>query len=294
VDSAKPVLYGLAVALLVVNIFVSVQLGKYISQFKDLRNDFLAFQKQTNDQLNRMGVQTASSTKSAKQTITSLQVELEAAREQASLDAGAMKAEAVKRVEVLANRLAQEQQKQARLEQQLKAELSKVRDQAHTEIDEVSAEVGSMKTQVAANRIAVDRSIAALRSVNGELGVQSGLIATNHRELEALRVVGEKNYFEFNAARTKNALKVADVQVLLKKTDPKKNKFSLEIWSGDKKLEKKDRSLNEPMQFYVAKTKAPYDLVENDLYELVVNEVKKDRVIGYLSTPKSSPLLAKQ
>jgi len=66
--------------------------------------------------------------------------------------------------------------------------------------------------------------------------------------------------------------------VSVKKTDPKRNKYTVEILADDKRVEKKDRNTNEPVQFYTGKSRQPY--------ELVVNEVKKDEVVGYLSTPK--------
>ena len=66
--------------------------------------------------------------------------------------------------------------------------------------------------------------------------------------------------------------------MLLKKTDPKKNKYTIELVADDKRVEKKDKNLNEPVQFYVAKARQPY--------EIVVNEVKKDQIVGYLTTPK--------
>jgi hypothetical protein len=110
------------------------------------------------------------------------------------------------------------------------------------------------------------------------LGVQSGLIATNGKELAALKALGERNYFEFNLTKTKEPRKVGDITVLLKKTDPKKNKYTIELVADDKKYEKKDKNLNEPVQFYVAKARQPY--------EIVVNEVKKYQIVGYLTTPK--------
>jgi hypothetical protein len=111
------------------------------------------------------------------------------------------------------------------------------------------------------------------------MGVMSGLIATNGRELQALRELGERDYYEFTLTKTNIPQKVGDIQVMVKKTDPKKNRFTLEILVEDKKVEKKDRNLNEPVQFYVAsKARQPY--------ELVVNEIRKSQVVGYLAVPK--------
>jgi hypothetical protein len=110
------------------------------------------------------------------------------------------------------------------------------------------------------------------------MGVLSGRIATNGQELTALRALGERNYFEFNVAKSRLPQKVANVQVSVKKTDPKRSRFTLVVLADDKTVEKRDRTINEPVQFYVANSRQPY--------EIVVNEVTKDRIVGYLATPK--------
>lgn len=53
-------------------------------------------------------------------------------------------------------------------------------------------------------------------------------------------------------------------------------------YADDKKIEKKNRNLNEPVQFYTGK--------DNYLYELVVNEIGKNEVKGYLATPRNAPV----
>jgi hypothetical protein len=78
--------------------------------------------------------------------------------------------------------------------------------------------------------------------------------------------------------KTKDPQRVADITLLLKKTDPKRNRYTVEVMADDKLTEKKDKNINEPVQFYTSKAKQPY--------ELVVNTVRKDLIIGYLATPK--------
>ena len=286
-DGRRGLLYGLAFSLLAVNIFVAVQFGSYTSQLNRLRGEFSDYRKSTLDQVNRIGNQAVATSQLASKSVDSLQNELDATRRMLDSQAGELKQEAVKRVDLIAARFVQEQQRQTHVEQQLRSELSRVKEETHSQIGEVSAEVGSVKSQVAASRLAMERTVAALRRVNGELGVQSGLIATNHRELDALKGMGEKSYFEFNLTRSKQPSKVSDVAILLKKADARRSRFTVEIINGEKRMEKKDRTLNEPLQFYVSKVKGPYEKVEDELYEVVVNEVRRDRVIGYLATPRS-------
>jgi hypothetical protein len=149
---------------------------------------------------------------------------------------------------------------------------------ATTKIGEVSTEVGTVKTDLSSTKAELEKTIASLKSVSGDLGVQSGLIATNSKELAALKALGERNYFEFNLGKTKQPQRVGDIMLQLKKTDQKKNKYTVEITADDKRVEKKDKGVNEPVQFYTSKARQPY--------EIVVNEVKKDVIVGYLSTPK--------
>lgn len=110
--------------------------------------------------------------------------------------------------------------------------------------------------------------------------MQSGLIATNGKELLALKQLGERNYIEFKIAKVKKNVpqKVGDIQLVLESSEPKKNTFSLVIIADDKRVEKKNRTVNEPIQFLLSKSVLPY--------ELVVNDVKKDLIVGYLSVPK--------
>jgi len=112
----------------------------------------------------------------------------------------------------------------------------------------------------------------------GDMGVMSGLIATNGKDLQALRALGEKNYFEFDLSKGQSTKKVGDLTISLKKADPKHNRYTVDILADDKHVEKKDRTINEPVQLYLAENRQPY--------EVVVNQIKKDEVVGYLATPK--------
>src|SRR5271154_187436 len=150
-----------------------------------------------------------------------------------------------------------------------------------SQVSSVQTDVGGVKTDVAQTKTALQQTQAQLTSMKGDLGVQSGLIATNHEELEILKHKGDRNYFEFTLNKQKNPQPVSTVSLVLKKTDPKKNKFTLVVVADDKQIEKKDKETNEPVQFYTGK--------DNMRFELVVNTVNKNQVIGYISTPKNAP-----
>ena len=106
----------------------------------------------------------------------------------------------------------------------------------------------------------------------------SGLIARNHDELEVLKHRGDRTYYEFTLHKNAPGTLLATVKLQLKKVNEKKSRFNLLVSSDDRNIEKKDKTVDEPVQFYTGKNPV--------LYELVVNQVGKDTVSGYLSVPK--------
>ena len=180
---------------------------------------------------------------------------------------------------VRADRLAKQAEAgRARTQQQLSREIRNVKEASEAANASLTSKIGDVSTDVGGVKTELQKATAQLKSVQGDLGVQSGLIATNATELEALKRLGERNYFEFRVGKTKDPQRVADITLLLKKTDPKRNRYTVEVMADDKLTEKKDKNINEPVQFYTSKAKQPY--------ELVVNTVRKDLIIGYLATPK--------
>lgn len=210
-----------------------------------------------------------------------LKAELEEARRVAASAAG----EAKIRAEQMAKRLAAEYKKR---QEELSAEIGTVKESATaanervsamlTDVDTVRGNVAQTQSDVRETRSDLEATRADLRSVRGDLGIQSGLIATNAKELAALRELGERHYIEFDISKKGEPVKLGNVSVILRKTYPKRSKFTMDIVADDKRVEKKDKTINEPVQFYVSGHRQPY--------ELVVNEVQKDAVIGYLSVPK--------
>lgn len=153
-------------------------------------------------------------------------------------------------------------------------------EQTTSQVGELGGEVDTVKVAVEENRSELEKAVAELTSVKGDLGVQSGLIATNADELAALKELGERNYYEFNLGRTRNAQRVGPVSIRLTGTDRKRNRYSIELWADDKKIVKRRKTLLEPVQFYVEGARTPY--------ELVVNKIDSGLIEGYLATPKGS------
>ena len=210
--------------------------------------------------------------------LDSLKEELSAAKRQATAAALAAKTEAVKHADQLAEQIGQERQSQHKEVVGELGQIKKTEATTSAKIGDVSNDIVNIKSEVASTRQELQETVSELKRVTGDLGVQSGYIATNAKELQALKLLGERNYFEFHIERTGKPQRVGDVSIILRKTDPKHNKYTLEVLAGDKKTEKKEKSINEPVQFYISKARHPF--------EIVVNEVQKDYIIGYLSVPK--------
>ena len=265
------IVMGAVVALLAANVYLFLQLD-------GLRTDVAKLKQTAEAELTNLREATTVTSANSRRTIDSLKTEIDQTKRQALGAATSAKTEALGAIDKVAEKLSNETKQATEQVASQVAEVKQATAANNSQIASVSGEVGTVKNQVASTRSDLEKTIADLKRATGDLGVQSGLIATNGKELAALRRMGERNYFEFNLAKSKVPQKVGDITLLLKKTDVKRNKYTIQLMADDKQVEKKDKNVNEPVQFYVAKARQPY--------ELVINEVKKDVIVGYLSTPK--------
>ncbi len=238
-----------------------------------LKNELVALQRQA-----------AAKEREYQQTISVLRelVEETGARSARAATVASSASSAAKRYsDELASRLRKQaaalQEQHRALSAQL-GEMKTAADSTEKRVSGIATAVSTVRGDVTQARSEMERTLSELRSMRGDLGVQSGLIATNAKELAALRALGDRDYIEFDLPKTKTPQRVGDVAMLLRKSDQKRNRFTIELIANDKKVEKKDRNINEPVQFYLARARLPY--------EIVVNEVRKDRIIGYLAAPK--------
>ncbi len=148
------------------------------------------------------------------------------------------------------------------------------------DVASVKTDVGGVKTDVATTRSDLETTKSQLQRVVGDAGVMSGLIATNHDELEVLKHKGDRNYVEFTLQKGAKPTLMSTITLQLKKVDNKHSRYTLNVSADDRNIEKKDKNLDEPVQFYTGKNPV--------LFELVVNNIEKNKVSGYLSTPKGT------
>src|SRR5580692_170008 len=209
--------------------------------------------------------------------------------------------------EALSQRLAKDDE----INQQLQSDLKVVTDKLNL----TQTQLVAARKQTKATTVAVDKKLNGLESsvnsqlaakantddvnkLNGDVnGVKSDLdatknsiqmarsemgtlIARNHDEIDQLRRMGQRDYFEFTVTRKSGAERVGSIMVELKDTNTKKNQYTINVLADDKSFEKKNRSVNEPIFFYTGGSHAAL--------ELVVNKVSKNTASGYLSVPKAA------
>ena len=144
-----------------------------------------------------------------------------------------------------------------------------------TDFSGVKQEVSLTKETIATTRSDFERQ---LQRMIGDLGVQSDLIAHNRTELGELRQLGAREYIEFDLAKARKPARLGPVSIQLRRTDVKRQKYTLNLIADDRTIEKKDKTANEPVQFYQDGYRQPT--------EIVVNQIYKDRIVGYVSVPR--------
>lgn len=177
----------------------------------------------------------------------------------------------LRKARALVEELKTEQQQQA---EQLKQEIALKADQQ--QVGALSQDVTATKSDLENTKKVLDSTRADLGMARSEFGT---LIARNHDDLETLRKMGERDYVEFSLDK-KAPVRVAGIGLVLKKTNLKRHRYNVVLQADDMEIEKKDRTVNEPVFFYLRGQKK--------FYEMVVNKVESSKVTGYVSTPKGA------
>ena len=268
---AVPILIGVVIAL-------AVATGYLFYQVNQVKSDFVKRNEALAAEVEKLQETSSISAQSQRRKEQELKDQLETARRQAKMAVGEAKTEALKKVEETKQEL---EAAQAAAQKQVESHIDAVKadvDTTNTKVAAVNTDVTNVKSDLGNTKSQLEKTIADLKRVNGDVDGHGVLIATNQKELSALRALGERNYVEFDIRKSKQSQKVGDIQLRLEKADPKHNRYTIELTADDKTTQKKDRTVNEPLQFMTSKAKQPY--------EIVVNDVKKDQITGYLSIPK--------
>jgi small-conductance mechanosensitive channel len=249
---------GLAVVALGVLSLAGLGLGwSALNQAKSVEQSTLASVKQANDALNQrlakaddINQQMQSDLKVVTDKLNLTKAELMAARKQNKTATTAV------------------DQKVNNLATSVKAELATKANA--DDVNKLNGDVNGVKSDL-------DATKTSIQMARSEMGT---LIARNHDEIDQLRRMGQRDYFEFTVQRKGGATKVGTIQIQLKDTNTKKNQYTINVLADDNSFEKKNRSVNEPIFFYTGGTRSAL--------ELVVNKVTKSTATGYLSIPKGA------
>jgi len=268
-DGIKFVLIYVVLAALVVGEFfafnhMSKMREHLTTQQTQLRDDVNA---QLRDQVSR---RLAAIEEQSTQELDALKSELDDSAKRMGAQGGELK-----RARTMVRQLQDQQKDQTA---QLEEELSQKADQE--QVGALTQDMSSTKTDLSSTKQDVTKLASDLGMARSEMG---NLIARNHDDIEYLRKMGDRDYFEFTLTKSQ-PIKVGGVGLTLKKTNPKRYRFSLDTLANDMAVERKDCAANEPVDFFVNGSKKPY--------ELVVNSVGSNQVKGYLSTPKGSTEVA--
>ncbi len=253
----RNIIYAVAGVYVILSLFLIFDLRSRVQSVEATQKATIAAEKEIQEKLHLTSSEMAQSVQSVEQKVGETKEEL--AKRTAELQ---------RKQQAGFSQLTEEQKKQ---QQQV--------SQVSGEVTGVKTDLGGAKTDIATTKSDLEATKAKLEKAIGDLGVQSGLIATNRDQLEELKRRGERNYIEFTLKKNQRQ-PVGTISLQLKKADPKRSKFTLNVLADDKTIEKKDRTANEPLQFYTTPGG------NRQLYELVVFTVGKDQVTGYLSTPK--------
>ena len=283
--SSTPTWLGKAVLVLGIagafgaTMYQSSQMSKELSSVK---RQLMQSEHQISDMQGQLASTTADAKREASQSVSKMTEELEKTRKEAFVNSQRVAQSAARqqsgRVMTAMTEMSAKNVELAKQIDQLKQDSTTKTSEVDQTISGIKSDVGDVKTEVASTKADLDNTKTDLRRAIGDMGVMSGLIATNSSELGELRKLGERNYIEFTLPKNGTLQKVGEIQMALKKTDMKRSRFTLDLLADDKKIEKKDKTVNEPVQFYTASMRLPY--------EVVINSVTKDSVKGYLAVPK--------
>jgi len=145
------------------------------------------------------------------------------------------------------------------------AKVQKRLDDQQKELDSTQEDLQTARQELSDN----------LQSTRDDL---NGSIARSHDELVALEKKGERDYHEFDLTRSKAFQRVGPVSLELKKTNTKHDFYDVAMMVDDYRLDKKHVNLYEPVLIYPEDSRQPL--------ELVVNQISRDEIHGYVSEPK--------
>jgi hypothetical protein len=252
--------------------------GYLLNRANSLNAQLTEMDQNTQGQISKLGDATSALLEQRVQALNAELADLKGTEAGARTALQQARNQAKKQSEQLASRIEDQQKQVADSISQLKESTDSTINAVSGDVSTVKTDVTGVKSDLATTKDGLEKTGADLKRVVGDMGVMSGLIATNSKDLDTLRTLGERNYIEFKLTKKEPGAKLPGVALTLKKADAGHNRYTVDVFADDKHVEKKDRTINEPVQVYMGNNRQPY--------EIVVNQVKKDEISGYVSTPK--------
>ena len=245
------------------------------SKIKRSEVDAYTLQQKLEDKLAKIEKNSSYHLGNAQQEIQQLRSDLDEARTEAAKKA---KAEARRYTDRLSKNVASHQRSN---QEALMGEIRGVQEIAtgtDGKVEAVAGEISSVRQEIAEAKSQIDSADSVLKLTKDELQVMSEWVSSNSSEIGQLREFNERSYLTFRLPKNGKMYKIGGVLMRLRKAEPKRHRFSVELLADDRKMVKKDHYVNEPLQFYVGDSKRPY--------EIVMTSVRTDEVRGFLATPK--------
>jgi uncharacterized membrane-anchored protein YhcB (DUF1043 family) len=223
-------------------------------------------------------VQIAANSEGTSRQIAALQSDSEVLQE----SVGVTQSE-IRRARALAEQVRLEQQAEvealnSQIEQKADSnQVAALDEKSDGKFQEIDQQITEVKEENKATREEVEKTWKELSALGLQVTQQGQLVATNGEGVAELRRRGERDFFEFSAQK-KRQMPIASIQLELRKADTKNHRADFRLYYDDRRVEHKKVYTNTPLLFYVGREKTPY--------ELVINEVKKNLMVGYISVPK--------
>jgi hypothetical protein len=224
-----------------------------------------------------MSAQIKTSQQAVQQDVSSLKDRL-AQDEKANADLQGDLTVVTKKLKITQGQLKNAREEATKLNDATSQKLTALDSSVHSELatKATSDDVKTVDTKVGTVQTDLNSTKEDLKMARSEMGT---LIARNHDEIDQLRRLGERDYVEFHVDGKNKPVKVGNVTVELKNVNEKNNRFTVAMVVEDKKFEKKNRAVNEPIFFYTSGARFPE--------EMVINKIGKNTVSGYVSIPKA-------
>ncbi len=264
------------VAITVVIAFLLIGNVYLLSRVNRAQVEASTLQENTQEDIARLEEQLAFRSLQANRDLEAVRKELDKARRDADK-------QAVKQASNYTERLSRKvSERQRQRQETVLGEIKGLHDmasQTENKISDVSGDVTEIKADVELTKSKLDEALLALESSQDRLGAVGDWVASNSEEIGILQELNERKYFAFNLVKSDKMYRVGGIHMRLKRVKPKRHQYTMEVLADDQKFTKKARQANEPVQFYLSGARQPH--------EIVITAVKENRVMGYLSVPKS-------